>query len=100
MWWNGLCAVVVLQHGGGAREDHQGRTRRTVLITCSTEAIGAPLLHKTKDFEAFARRMVAAIERSRIKLYAYGLMSNHWQMVVSPEINGKMGRFVQWLKSP
>ena len=68
-----------------------------VLITCSTEAIGAaPLLPKTKDFEAFARRMVESIERSRIKLDASCLMPNHWQMVVSPEIDGEMGRFGQW----
>ena len=36
-----------------------------------------PLFHKTEDFEAFERMMVEAIERSRIKLYAYCLMPNH-----------------------
>jgi putative transposase len=56
-----------------------------------------PLFLKTEDFEAFERLMVEAIERSRIKLYAYCLMPNHWHMVVSPEVDGEMGRFGQWL---
>ncbi len=56
-----------------------------------------PLFHKTEDFEAFERMMVEAIERSRIKLYAYCLMPNHWHLVVSPEVDGEMGRFGQWL---
>ena len=53
-----------------------------------------PLFLKTEDFEAFERLMVERIERSRIKLYAYCLMSHPWHMVVSPEVDGEMGRLV------
>ncbi len=56
-----------------------------------------PIFHKTEDFEAFERMMVEALERSQIKLFAYCLLPNHWHMVVSPEVDGEMGRFGQWL---
>ena len=56
-----------------------------------------PFFHRTEDFEAFERIMVEAIERSHIKLYVYCLMPNHWHRVVSPEVDGEMGRFGQWL---
>lgn len=56
-----------------------------------------PLFHKPGDYEAFERIMAEAIERTQIKLYAYCLMPNHWHMVVSPEVDGEMGRFGQWL---
>jgi putative transposase len=56
-----------------------------------------PVFHKTEDFEAFERMMVESLERSRIKLFAYCLLPNHWHMVVSPEVDGEMGRFGQWL---
>lgn len=55
------------------------------------------IFHKQEDFEAFERIMAEALERSRIKLFAYCLLPNHWHMVVSPEVDGEMGRFGQWL---
>ena len=57
----------------------------------------APIFLKSEDFEAFERMMAEALERSRIKLFAYCLLPNHWHMVVSPEVDGEMGRFGQWL---
>ena len=56
-----------------------------------------PVFHKTEDFEAFERMMVEAMERLQIKLFAYCLLPNHWHLVVSPEVDGEMGRFGQWL---
>ena len=99
MWLTGQLAVEILCGTGGRSH---GKTTR------ADEANGIyhmlnrgnrrePLFHKTEDFEAFERMMVEAIERSRIKLYAYCLMPNHWHMVVSPEVDGEMGRFGQWL---
>jgi putative transposase len=41
--------------------------------------------------------IVEAIERWQIRLFAYCLLPNHWHMVVSPEVDGEMGRFGQWL---
>ena len=57
----------------------------------------APIFHKPEDYEAFERILVEALDRSQIKLFAYCLLPNHWHMVVSPEVDGEMGRFGQWL---
>ncbi|MCO6454478.1 MAG: hypothetical protein J5I93_04100 [Pirellulaceae bacterium] len=37
------------------------------------------------------------LERSQIKLFANCRLPNRWQMVVSPEVDGELGRFGQWL---
>ena len=57
----------------------------------------ATIFLKDADYEAFERIMVEALERSQLKLYSYCLMPNHWHLVVSPEVNGEMSRFGQWL---
>jgi len=55
------------------------------------------IFHKLEDFEAFERILAKALDRSQIHLFAYCLLPNHWHMVVSPEVDGEMGRFGQWL---
>ena len=55
------------------------------------------MFHKSEDFEAFERILEEAIDRSDLLLYSYSVMSNHWHMVVSPQVDGEMGRFGQWL---
>ena len=56
------------------------------------------IFHKEPDYEAFERILEEALERSpQLHLYAYCLMPNHWHLVVSPQIDGEMGRFGQWL---
>jgi len=56
-----------------------------------------PFFVKPEDYEAFERILSAGLERSRIKLFAYCLLPNHWHLVVSPEVDGEMGRFGHWL---
>ena len=57
----------------------------------------ATIFRKVADYEAFEQILAEAIERVELKLYCYCLMPNHWHLVVSPQKNGEMGRFGQWL---
>jgi len=34
----------------------------------------------------------------KLKLFAYRILPNHWHLVGSPEVDGEMGRFGQWLE--
>ncbi len=49
------------------------------------------------DYEAFERVLVQAVERTRTRLLAYCLMPNHWHLVVWPEEDGELSRFIGWL---
>ena len=51
------------------------------------------LFPKTQDFEAFERMIAEALERSRIQLFSYCVLPNHWHLVVRPEVDREMGRF-------
>ncbi len=57
----------------------------------------AEIFNKVADYEAFERILVDAVERVDLSLFAFCLMPNHWHLVVSPAVDGEMGRFVQWL---
>jgi putative transposase len=57
----------------------------------------ATIFHKPADYEAFEQVLIKALDRSDLQLYAYCLMPNHWHLVVSPNKDGEMGRFGQWL---
>lgn len=57
----------------------------------------ATIFHNDADYEAFERILSEAIERVQLDLFSYCLMPNHWHMVVSPQIDGEMSRFGQWL---
>ncbi len=55
------------------------------------------IFHTESDYGAFESILTEALERSELRLYSYCLMPNHWHLVVSPQKNGEMGRFGQWL---
>ena len=55
------------------------------------------IFHKEADYEAFDSILEDALKRYSLLLYSYCVMPNHWHMVVSPQVNGEMGRFGQWL---
>jgi len=57
----------------------------------------ATIFQKPSDYRAFEGILAEALERVRLKLFSYCLMPNHWHLVVSPEVNGEMSRFGQWL---
>lgn len=55
------------------------------------------MFHKEEDYQAFEAVLDKALERCELLLYSYSVMPNHWHMVVSPQVDGEMGRFSQWL---
>lgn len=57
----------------------------------------ATIFHKPEDYQAFEGLLEEAVERFDLKLFSYCLMPNHWHFVVSPKIDGEMGRFGQWV---
>lgn len=52
---------------------------------------------KDEDYEAFERVLVAAVERTEMRLLAYCVMPNHWHLVVWPRHDGDLSRFTGWL---
>jgi putative transposase len=55
------------------------------------------IFRKDADFEAFERILAEALERYRVQLFAYQLMSNHWHLVLRPLADGEMSRFLRWV---
>ncbi|PIR46303.1 MAG: hypothetical protein COV07_04360 [Candidatus Vogelbacteria bacterium CG10_big_fil_rev_8_21_14_0_10_45_14] len=55
------------------------------------------IFHKQKDYLAFENIMADALELFKIRLYSFEIMPNHWHLVISPEVDGEMSRFVGWL---
>jgi putative transposase len=55
------------------------------------------IFQKPEDYAAFERVLEQAVERTKTRLLAYCLMPNHWHLVVWPETDGELSRFVGWL---
>jgi putative transposase len=49
------------------------------------------------DYDAFERVLYEAVERTEMRLLAYCLMPNHWHLVVWPQEDGQLSRFMGWL---
>lgn len=56
-----------------------------------------PIFEKPEDYAAFLRILEEAVERTRTRLLAYCVLSNHWHLVVWPKADGELSRFVGWL---
>jgi putative transposase len=50
-----------------------------------------------EDYEVFEDILEQAIGRFDMRLLAYCLMPNHWHLVVFPQKDGDLGRFMGWL---
>ena len=55
------------------------------------------LFEHAADYQAFETILVTAVKRFGIALFAYELMSNHWHLVISPNVDGVLSRFMHWL---
>jgi putative transposase len=56
-----------------------------------------PLFDKPGDYEAFERVLAEAQQEHPLPLLAYCVLPNHWHLVVAPEADGDLSRFVGWL---
>ena len=55
------------------------------------------VFEKDEDFAAFERVMAYSLEAEPVQLFAYCLMPNHWHLLLSPQKDGQLGRFMQRL---
>jgi putative transposase len=55
------------------------------------------LFKKDEDFLAFEEVLASAHERVPIRILDWVMMSNHWHMVLWPERDGELTRFLRWL---
>lgn len=49
------------------------------------------------DFLAFEHTLSQACEREKVKLICYIIMPNHWHLVIWPQQDGDLSRFMAWL---
>lgn len=49
------------------------------------------------DYAAFQEVLEEAVERTELRLLAYCVMPNHWHLVLWPQKDGELSRFMAWL---
>jgi putative transposase len=69
----------------------------TVFHVMNRAARRLPIFLTDDDYEHFERLMVAAAERCPMRLLAYAIMPNHWHLVVWPQEDHDLSRYMQWL---
>ena len=55
------------------------------------------LFHKAEDYQAFERILAEGLERYPVELLTYCVMPNHWHLVVRPQANDALGRWLGWV---
>jgi putative transposase len=55
------------------------------------------LFRTSQDYEAFENLLGESHQRQPIRILAYCLMPNHWHLVLWPEEDGQLSRFIQWV---
>jgi putative transposase len=61
-------------------------------------AVGrATIFEKSADYAAFEKVVRQAWERTQMRLLAYGILANHWHLVVWPRRDGELSTYAQWL---
>ncbi|MSO45289.1 MAG: hypothetical protein EXQ59_00765 [Acidobacteria bacterium] len=55
------------------------------------------LFERHEDYAAFEQVLVSALSRFEVALFAYCLMPNHWHLVLSPQRDGALSRFMHWV---
>jgi putative transposase len=55
------------------------------------------LFRSRKDFEAFQRCVVATLDTTPMRVLAYCVMKNHWHLVLWPQRDGDLARFMMRL---
>lgn len=49
------------------------------------------------DYAAFERLLVEAKSRVPLRLFVYCVMPNHWHLIVCPDSDGDLSKFMHWL---
>lgn len=56
-----------------------------------------PLFENPGDYEAFEQVLTEAVQRTETRLLAYCVLPNHWHLVLWPQKDGELSRFMSWL---
>ncbi len=56
-----------------------------------------PLFETDGDYRVFEQALEQAVARTGIRLLAYGVMPNHWHLVVQPRTDHDVSAFMTWL---
>jgi putative transposase len=56
-----------------------------------------PIFETPRDYEAFEQILAEGVERYAPRLLGYCLMPNHWHLLLWPEEDGLLSRFVGWI---
>ncbi len=51
------------------------------------------------DYTLFIKLLYAAAKNFKVDVLAYSVMPNHWHLLLSPQVDGEMGRFMHWLST-
>ena len=66
--------------------------------TCSTGAWGKTKLFRRRlDYEAFQRCLVETAQAEQMRVLAFCIMPNHWHLLLWPENDGELARFMMRL---
>ena len=57
---------------------------------------GATLFEQPADYQQFEEVLAEAGARAGMRILAYCLMPNHWHLVLWPEHDGTLRRFMTW----
>ena len=57
----------------------------------------AQIFHKEADYEAFERILAEGVERYDLQCFGYQLLPNHWHLVLRPNRDGELSRFLRWV---
>ena len=68
-----------------------------VYHTLNRASAWVALFEKEDDYQQFEQVLYEAQARTGMRIPAYCLMPNHWHLVLWPETDGALGRFITWL---
>lgn len=75
----------------------RGSTAGLFFHVVNRAAKRVPLFERDADYAAFEHVLIEAVRRTRVAIFAYCLMPNHWHLVLSPPEDGDLSRFMHWL---
>jgi putative transposase len=55
------------------------------------------IFRKQADYEALECVLAEGLERYQVDLFCFQLMPNHWHLVLRPNRDGEMSRFLRWI---
>ena len=58
---------------------------------------GLQIFWKDDDYLAFERILAEGLDEYDVSVYSFQLMPNHWHLVMRPNVDGEMSRFLRWV---